>query len=92
MRLRRFRTSIADDWTYWAKFQYVFERDITLAPLKDKDAVRLENSQALAETFDQVLAPCVTIQAAVIVASPAALADKMRRVKDDEVKTFVQER
>lgn len=65
MRSRRFRTSIADDWFCRAKLKYILKRDITLAPLKDKDTIELEHSQALAKAFGQVLAPCVTIQAAV---------------------------
>ena len=92
MRLRRFRAAIADDWFCWTKCQYILERDVTLAPLKDKDAIGLEHSQALAKAFGQVLAPCVAIKTTVVVASPAALAYKMRRVENYQVKRFVRER
>ncbi len=92
MSLRRLRAAITDDWFCRTKRQYILERDVALAPLKDKDTVGLEYAQTLTKAFGQVIAPTTRVKLAVVIASPAAISYKMWWVKNYQVKAFIRER
>jgi len=66
MGVGAFAADMSEDGLFICQFQHFRDFDVSLVPLKDKEAARLQYSKALSETLTQDILPSMSWQPAVL--------------------------